>query len=108
MSAFHDRPGDFVMWLERHGGCDGAPWRERSFVPRRLFGAYVRHLLNAEVKSGAAGRLELMQGEVIAIAEGPRLMLAPDRGQRRAPRARRRDLPAPLRRGPAHEGAFWR
>lgn len=71
MSAFHDRPGDFVHWLQGQeaGGRDGTPFDSASFVPRRLFGAYVRHLLNGEFKGGEAERLELLRGEVIDIVE---------------------------------------
>ena len=81
MSAFHDRPGDFVDWLRRQeaGGRDGIPFDAGSFVPRRLFGAYVRHLLNSELKGGEAGRLELLRGEVIDIVEAGALSLTLDR-----------------------------
>ncbi len=81
MSAFHDRPGDFVDWLRRQeaGGRDGIPFDAGSFVPRRLFGAYVRHLLNSELKGGEAGRLELLRGEVIDIVEAGALLLTLDR-----------------------------
>lgn len=83
MSAFHDRPNDFVAWLETQGetGPEGAPWDGGSFVPRRLFGAYVRHLLNAEFKNGDASRLELLHGEVQSIDDGEHLVLALDRGR---------------------------
>jgi len=83
MSAFHDRPGDFVEWLQRQeaGGRDGMPFDAGSFVPRRLFGAYVRHLLNSELKGGNAGRLELLRGEVLDIAESQELRLTLDRGR---------------------------
>ncbi len=82
MSAFQDRPGDFVEWLQRQeaSGRDGTPFDAGSFVPRRLFGAYVRHLLNGELKGGAAGRLELLRGEVVDIAEGGQLLLTLDGG----------------------------
>ncbi|HXY99671.1 MAG TPA: FAD/NAD(P)-binding protein [Stellaceae bacterium] len=81
MSAFHDRPGDFVDWLRRQqaGGRDGVPFDAGSFVPRRLFGTYVRHLLNSELKGGEAGRLELLRGEVVDIIENGALLLRLDR-----------------------------
>src|ERR1700738_2922601 len=51
MSAFHDRPSDFLDWLrsqpEIPSGCVAGPG---TFAPRRLFGAYVRALLNDEIK----------------------------------------------------------
>jgi uncharacterized NAD(P)/FAD-binding protein YdhS len=81
MSAFQDRPGDFVDWLLRQeqGDKGGVPFDEGSFVPRRLFGTYVRHLLNTELKSGDAARLELLRGEVVDIAETDHLVLTLDR-----------------------------
>jgi uncharacterized NAD(P)/FAD-binding protein YdhS len=56
MSAFHDRPDDFVQWLHREDRRDasGARYNASSFVPRRLFGTYVRHLLNGELKGDDA------------------------------------------------------
>jgi uncharacterized NAD(P)/FAD-binding protein YdhS len=83
MSAFQDRPGDFVDWLVRleHGDKGGVPFDEGSFVPRRLFGTYVRHLLNTELKTGDAARLELLRGEVVDIAETDHLVLTLDRGR---------------------------
>ena len=82
MSAFHDRPRDFVDWLmqREQGDKGGVPFGEGSFVPRRLFGTYVRHLLNTELKTGDAARLELLRGEVVDIGEGDHLALALDRG----------------------------
>ncbi|MCK8784291.1 FAD/NAD(P)-binding protein [Roseomonas sp. NAR14] len=68
MSAFHDRPLDFLRWL-RTQPCeaDAAP-TEHGFVPRRQFGAYVRHLLNEELKRPEAdGRLELLRGDVLEL-----------------------------------------
>jgi uncharacterized NAD(P)/FAD-binding protein YdhS len=79
MSAFRDRPRHFVEWLAKQ---KGAAWTEDSFVPRRLFGAYVRHLLNMELKSGAAARLELLRGEVVDMEDGHHLLLELDRGRR--------------------------
>jgi uncharacterized NAD(P)/FAD-binding protein YdhS len=85
MSAFHDRPRDFVDWLERSGSRGaGGVYGESSFVPRRLFGAYVRHLLNSELKGGEADRLELLRGEVVDITETDRLVLSLDGGDRLA------------------------
>jgi uncharacterized NAD(P)/FAD-binding protein YdhS len=82
MSAFQDRPGDFIDWLRQRqeDGKNGVAFEEGSFVPRRLFGAYVRHLLNSELKSGGASRLELLRGEVVDIREGDHLALTLDRG----------------------------
>ena len=50
MSAFHDRPNDFLEWL-----CAREPEGQSidagAFVPRQVFGAYVRALLNDEIKT---------------------------------------------------------
>jgi uncharacterized NAD(P)/FAD-binding protein YdhS len=73
MSAFHDRPRDFLDWLEVQDLGSG-PVTETSFVSRRLFGAYIRHLLNAELKvegqedKGRVKRLKLIRGDVGSIA----------------------------------------
>jgi uncharacterized NAD(P)/FAD-binding protein YdhS len=81
MSAFHDRPNDFLNWLDEQGETDheGKPVDKGSFVPRRTFGAYIRHLLNTEFKSGDANRLELLRGEVLRIEEKDNLVLTLDR-----------------------------
>jgi uncharacterized NAD(P)/FAD-binding protein YdhS len=74
MSAFHDRPDHFLEWLhnlpepERAGVEVTAP----AFVPRRLFGAYVRALLNEEIKRTGRERLELMRGDVQSLDRATR------------------------------------
>ncbi len=88
MSAFHDRPDDFIAWLRRQhassGGdaCGPCPQAD-TFVPRRDFGAYVRHLLNEELKRPELGdRLDLVRGDVRDIDTGQRPMrLSLDRGR---------------------------
>ena len=80
MSAFGDRPDDFIAWLQaRHEG--GLPPTASTFVPRREFGSYVRHLLNEELKRPELGdRLELVRGDVSDIDnEAPALRLTLDR-----------------------------
>jgi uncharacterized NAD(P)/FAD-binding protein YdhS len=71
MSAFHDRPSDFVDWLRAQANLPpGVEPNERGFVPRQLFGAYIRHLLNQELKRPESqDRLELVRGDVVAIEE---------------------------------------
>lgn len=69
MSAFHDRPDHFLGWLQNlpeqeRGGID---FTAQAFVPRRLFGAYVRTLLNDEIKRTGRERLELVRGDVQAL-----------------------------------------
>jgi uncharacterized NAD(P)/FAD-binding protein YdhS len=73
MSAFHDRPQDFLDWLrspEAPAGADATTSTESCFVPRRFFGAYIRSLLLQEIKRPAnAGRLKLVRGRVTALTE---------------------------------------
>ncbi len=85
MSAFHDRPGDFIVWLQRQhevaGGeaCGPCPQAD-TFVPRRDFGLYVRHLLNEELKRPELGdRLDLQRGDVRDVETEGRLTLRLDR-----------------------------
>ena len=67
MSAFHDRPGDFVDWLRRQP--EGEALIAQGFVPRRQFGAYVRHLLNEELKRPETeDRLILLRGDVVGLS----------------------------------------
>ncbi|CAH2601173.1 Hydroxyacylglutathione hydrolase [Rhodovastum atsumiense] len=85
MSAFHDRPADFLHWLQRQpvGELGDLEPTERTFVPRRLFGGYVRALLNDERKRPEnETRLDLLRGDVLAIEKDPaghRLRLDRDR-----------------------------
>ena len=85
MSAFRDRPHDFLDWLKAQSAetLEGVDPSEGSFVPRRLFGAYVRNLLNEELKRpGIGDRFDLLHGNVQSIEEcGPSLVLdlGPDR-----------------------------
>jgi uncharacterized NAD(P)/FAD-binding protein YdhS len=77
MSAFPDQPGHFLAWLQGQPRaafgplCDGpAPG---AFVPRRLFGAYIRELLEAALAQG---------GLRLATAEIDRLQPLPGGGFR--------------------------
>jgi uncharacterized NAD(P)/FAD-binding protein YdhS len=69
MSAFHDRPHDFVEWLEAQADLPVlGPVTEGSFVPRQVFGNYVRHLLNQEIKTPSQSvSLELLRGDAQRI-----------------------------------------
>ena len=49
MSAFEDQPLHFVDWMQRQTAhmLNGAPAAESAFVPRYVYGAYLRDLLSA-------------------------------------------------------------
>ncbi len=79
MSAFHDRPADFLNWLHEH-----PPWQDctgQCFVPRHAFGAYIRDLLKTELRRpGNTSRLVLVRGEVQSVRPlGAELVLHLDR-----------------------------
>ena len=85
MSAFHQRPLDFLHWLQTLPavelcGIDPGPG---TFVPRRMFGRYIRHLLNLEMKvAERRDQLELVRGDVTDIASnGAGLTLTLDRNR---------------------------
>jgi uncharacterized NAD(P)/FAD-binding protein YdhS len=81
MSAFHDRPNDFLDWLTQQPGNEGCG--PQTFAPRRAFGAYVRALLNDEIKRSGRDRLELVKGDVIGLdRSGASLVLTLDRERR--------------------------
>src|SRR6516165_5742503 len=48
MSAFEDQPHHFVDWMQHQAGhmLNDAPAAELAFVPRHVYGAYLRNLLN--------------------------------------------------------------
>ncbi|MGN5373316.1 MAG: FAD-dependent oxidoreductase [Sphingomonas hengshuiensis] len=70
MSAFPDRPGHFVEWLAAQGmAADGA-----AFVPRRVYGAYLRDTL-AAARVLAPDRLRVVAGEAVAV-DGATVTLA--------------------------------
>jgi uncharacterized NAD(P)/FAD-binding protein YdhS len=84
MSAFHDRPLHFLEWL---GKCppevlNGAAPGVDAFVPRRLFGAYIRALLNEEMtRPERGGQLTLLRRNVVGIDRSTHpLLLIVDRG----------------------------
>ena len=85
MSAFRDRPSDFVDWLAAQDAAalGGDPIGPGSFVPRQLFGAYIRNLLLDEMRRpGNAGRLKLSRGDALGLDRTPGgLQLQLDRGR---------------------------
>lgn len=85
MSAFHDRSDHFLEWLQNLPKQDrcGIDVTAQAFVPRRLFGAYVRALLNDEIKRTGRERLELVRGDVQGLDRTARpLALTMDRNRR--------------------------
>jgi len=70
MSAVEGRPDDFVDWLR-----DSAGWRAdpEGFAPRRYYGEYLQHRLNA-ARLAHPDLIQLVTGEVAAVeADGVRL-----------------------------------
>lgn len=72
MGAFPDRPRDFLTWLQcrSEAELDGVVPSETAFVPRRLYGAYLLHLLDYGLHDPRSARLEVLHDEVIGIDEG--------------------------------------
>jgi uncharacterized NAD(P)/FAD-binding protein YdhS len=78
MSAFSDQPHHFVDWLHEEGPGEGQV-DASSFIERNVFGRYIRHLLNSELKSAGKSRLVLSRGEVTGIEpDGEELALCLD------------------------------
>lgn len=76
MGAFADRPRDFLTWLEGRPGhvLAGVVPAETAFVPRHLYGAYVRDLLRDAWCGAAPDTLVLRHDDVLAIDDdGTRL-----------------------------------
>lgn len=64
MSAFPDDADHFVRWLDANGMGGAAD----SFVPRLVYGDYLRALLQDAV-SQSPGRLTVLRGDAVDIAE---------------------------------------
>lgn len=69
MSAYPDQPGHFARWA-RAAGHAAAPG---AFLPRAVYGDYLRHVLDDAARAGARrGRcLERLHGEVVALQPAP-------------------------------------
>jgi uncharacterized NAD(P)/FAD-binding protein YdhS len=69
MSAWPDRPDDFVQWASRRSGDGVSP---KDFLPRQWYGEYVREtLLAAATQSGQAAKLSVLFDEVRRAARHP-------------------------------------
>jgi uncharacterized NAD(P)/FAD-binding protein YdhS len=81
MSAFRDRPQDFQEWLAASMPELSSTQAAATFVPRGLYGDYIRRLLVEEMRKPAnAGRLKLSRGDVLAVDDhDPALTLHLDR-----------------------------
>src|SRR4051794_27347461 len=53
MSAFHDRPDDFLDWLRSGDTPAAGPVTPNCFVARKVFGDYIRHHLKEEFRRAA-------------------------------------------------------
>lgn len=71
MSAFPDLPLDFVSWLQSQAeSCpDAVVPNETTFVSRRLYRAYLQHLLAHGLRDQRSSRLELVDDQVTAVEE---------------------------------------
>lgn len=71
MNAFPDQPDGFVRWLSmRHPG-----FSQDSFVPRLIYGEYLRELLEREMKR-QPGRLTLVHGDAVALHQAGDVRIA--------------------------------
>ncbi len=66
MSAWPDRPDDFLEWARRRDPA----MKPTDFLPRPWYGEYLRDTLRTAGRQGS-GRLELMLGEVRRVARHP-------------------------------------
>lgn len=74
MSAFPDQPRHFLDWLHSRPmhEMDGVMPDGGSFVPRRLFGRYIRQQLHDALRRQSSVHLELLHGSVASITQEPR------------------------------------
>jgi uncharacterized NAD(P)/FAD-binding protein YdhS len=69
MSAWSDRPDDFVQWASQRCGETQSP---RAFLPRVLYGEYVREtLLTTAAHTSEAVNLSVVYDEVRRVARHP-------------------------------------
>lgn len=71
MSAFPDQPAHFLRWLADFRG-DDALVNPAAFMPRRLYGQYLRDVLATAADQAQRDiRLEIVQDEVIGLSSSP-------------------------------------
>jgi uncharacterized NAD(P)/FAD-binding protein YdhS len=69
MSAFRERPDDFLNWLRGYmsqTSADAEP-TGATFAPRSAFGLYIRGLLTEERKRCGPDRLRLIRGDAVSL-----------------------------------------
>lgn len=74
MSGFQGHPHDFLHWLQGLSEAElyGLEPAAATFVPRHMYGRYIRHLINQELKVPERGdQLKLVRGDVADIEEVP-------------------------------------
>ncbi len=76
MSAFPDRPDDFVHWLAGQG-LDFGP---DTFVPRLVYGRYLKELL-ARAVADDPDRLTVVSGNAVAVRSGDSVAVYMANGQ---------------------------
>src|ERR1700722_14441969 len=64
MSAFCDRPHHFVGWLQVR---QGAHYPGDAFVPRQIYGDYLRHTLQAAADDSPLGSLRIYNSQVTKL-----------------------------------------
>lgn len=72
MSAFPDSPGHFYEWVSSRSDQENYPARvaPADFLPRWIFGEYIRSILGEAQAAAAAGvELERIKGEVVDVEE---------------------------------------
>lgn len=83
MSAFQGQPDHFLDWVRSLPPAElcGVAAAPGTFVPRTMYGRYVRHLINQELKvPERRDQLRLVRGDVTDIVEEPgQLTLTLDR-----------------------------
>jgi uncharacterized NAD(P)/FAD-binding protein YdhS len=73
MSAYQNKPADFINWLHQLPPEDlGVVPSPATFVPRHVFGRYIRHLLNQEMKLDRGNELELLRASALGMDTTPR------------------------------------